>query len=151
MPERRVLLNEKGQVVAVVPRPRLDSHRLIEEFMVAANVCAAEELERLSQPCMYRVHDRPSDQKLEGLRQFLATLGISLPQGDRLHPRDFARVLEKAKDMPQERLVNEAVLRGQSQAAYAPDNIGHFGLALARYAHFTSPIRRYADLLGTGP
>ncbi len=147
VPERRVLLDAKGQVAAVVPRARLDAHRLIEEFMVAANVCAAEELERLVQPCMYRVHDRPSDQKMEGLRQFLATFDISLPQSDRLHPRDFARVLEKVRGTPEERLVNEAVLRGQSQAAYAPDNLGHFGLALPRYAHFTSPIRRYADLL----
>ncbi|MBR0669844.1 ribonuclease R [Roseomonas soli] len=147
LPERRVMLDAHGRVTGVEPRARLDSHRLIEEFMVAANVCAAEELERLTQPCMYRVHDRPSDQKLEGLRQFLATFDISLPPSDRLHPRDFARVLEKVKDSPHERLVNEAVLRGQSQAAYAPDNLGHFGLALSRYAHFTSPIRRYADLL----
>gem|GEM_PF-33600 len=147
LPERKVVLNARGQVTAVVPRPRLDAHRLIEEFMVAANVCAAEELERLNQPCMYRVHDRPSDQKLEGLRQFLGTLEITLPQSDRLHPRDFARVLEKVRGSPHERLVNEAVLRGQSQAAYGPENLGHFGLALARYAHFTSPIRRYADLL----
>ena len=147
VPERRVVLDSHGRVKEVSHRPRLDSHRLIEEFMVAANVCAAEELERLSQPCMYRVHDRPSDQKLEGLRQFLATFDIALPQSDRLHPRDFARVLEKLRGHPQERLVNEAVLRGQSQAAYAPDNLGHFGLALPRYAHFPSPIRRYADLL----
>ena len=147
MPERTVDLAPDGKVLGVSPRPRFDSHRLIEEFMVAANVCAAEELERLVQPCMYRVHDRPSDQKLEGLRQFLATFDITLPQSDRLHPRDFARVLAKVRGSPHERLVNEAVLRGQSQAAYQPDNIGHFGLALARYAHFTSPIRRYADLL----
>jgi ribonuclease R len=147
VPERRVMLDAKGNVQAVVPRARLDAHRLIEEFMVAANVCAAEELERLVQPCMYRVHDRPSDQKMEGLRQFLDTFGITLPPSDRLHPRDFARVLEKVRGTPEERLVNEAVLRGQSQAAYSPDNLGHFGLALPRYAHFTSPIRRYADLL----
>jgi len=147
VPERKVVLDSHGRVAEVAPRARLDAHRLIEEFMVAANVCAAEELERLSQPCMYRVHDRPSDQKLEGLRQFLSTFEITLPQSDRLHPRDFARVLEKVRGHPQERLVNEAVLRGQSQAAYAPDNLGHFGLALPRYAHFTSPIRRYADLL----
>jgi ribonuclease R len=147
VPERRVMLNEKGQVEAVVPRTRLDSHRLIEEFMVAANVCAAEELERLSQPCMYRVHDRPSDEKLEGLRQFLQSLGLTLPARDRIHPRDFGGILAAVKDRPEERLVNEAVLRGQSQAAYDPENIGHFGLALTRYAHFTSPIRRYADLL----
>ena len=147
IPERRVLIDKAGKVSAIVPRQRLDSHRLIEEFMVAANVCAAEELERLHQPCMYRVHDRPSDAKLEGLRQFLQGFGISLPQGDRLHPRDFSRVLERVKDTPEERLVNETVLRSQSQAAYSPDNLGHFGLALPRYAHFTSPIRRYADLL----
>jgi ribonuclease R len=134
-------------VLGVEPRARLESHRLIEEFMVAANVCAAEELERLAQPCMYRVHDRPSDQKLEGLRQFLGAFEISLPQGDRIHPRDFAHVLELVKDRPESRLVHETVLRSQSQAAYAPENIGHFGLALGRYAHFTSPIRRYADLL----
>jgi len=147
VPERKVELDAHGRVTGVFPRPRLDSHRLIEEFMVAANVCAAEELERLRQPCMYRVHDRPSDQKMEGLRQFLTTFGISLPPSDRLHPRDFARVLEAVRGSPHERLVHEAVLRGQSQAAYAPDNIGHFGLALPRYAHFTSPIRRYADLI----
>jgi ribonuclease R len=147
VPERRVILDARGRVQAVVPRARLDSHRLIEEFMVAANVCAAEELERTRQPCMYRVHDRPSDEKLEGLRQFLSTLDIKLAPRDRIQPRDFSRVLEIVKDRPEARLVNEAVLRGQSQAAYSPDNIGHFGLALARYAHFTSPIRRYADLL----
>jgi ribonuclease R len=147
VPERKVVLDPRGKVLAVVPRPRLDSHRLIEEFMVAANVCAAEELERLRQPCMYRIHDRPSDEKLDGLRQFLAGLGLSLPPSDRIHPRNFSAVLEKVRGRPEERLVNETVLRGQSQAAYSPDNIGHFGLALPRYAHFTSPIRRYADLL----
>jgi len=147
LPERRVLLDPHGKVLGVEPRPRLESHRLIEEFMVAANVCAAEELERLRQPCMYRVHDRPSDEKLEGLRQFLGSFGISLPPGDRIRPRDFAHVLELVRGRPEERIVNETVLRGQSQAAYSPENIGHFGLALPRYAHFTSPIRRYADLL----
>jgi ribonuclease R len=147
VPERRVLLDQKGHVQAVVPRTRLDSHRLIEEFMVAANVAAAEELEGLRQPCMYRIHDRPSDEKLEGLRQFLGSLDIKLAARDQIHPRDFSRILEIVKERPEARLVNEAVLRGQSQAAYSPDNIGHFGLALTRYAHFTSPIRRYADLL----
>jgi len=146
LPERRVLLDPRGRVSAIVPRARLDSHRLIEEFMVAANVCAAEELERLRQPCMYRIHDRPSDLKLETLRAFLHTLNLSLPPSNNLHPRNFAGILEAVKGRPDERLVNETVLRSQSQAAYAPDNIGHFGLALPRYAHFTSPIRRYADL-----
>ncbi|MCK8786164.1 ribonuclease R [Roseomonas sp. NAR14] len=147
LPERRVLLDADGTVLGVEPRARLDSHRLIEEFMVAANVCAAEELERLAQPCLYRVHDRPSDAKLEGLRQFLATFGLSLAPAGELRPGHFARILEQVRGRPEERLVNETVLRAQSQAAYSPDNIGHFGLALARYAHFTSPIRRYADLL----
>jgi ribonuclease R len=147
IPERRVLLTPEGRVASVEPRARLDSHRLIEEFMVTANVCAASELERLRQPCMYRVHDRPSDAKLEGLRQFLESLDLKLPARDRLQPRDFGGILAAVKGSPEERLVNETVLRAQSQAAYAPDNLGHFGLALARYAHFTSPIRRYADLL----
>lgn len=147
LPERRVMLDAEGNVTAVIPRPRLDSHRLIEEFMVAANVCAAEELEGLGQPCMYRIHAPPSDEKYNALKEFLGTLGLSLnPQGQ-LQPRDFAALLEKVRDMPEARMVNETVLRSQSQAAYEPDNIGHFGLALPRYAHFTSPIRRYADLL----
>ncbi|OYW07800.1 MAG: ribonuclease R, partial [Rhodospirillales bacterium 12-71-4] len=111
VPERRVLLDAAGKVEAVVPRARLDSHRLIEEFMVAANVCAAEELERLSQPCMYRIHDRPSDAKLEGLRQFLDSLGLKLPARDRIHPKDFSGILAAVKDRPEDRLVNEAVLR----------------------------------------
>jgi ribonuclease R len=147
LPERRVILDPAGTVLAVEPRARLDAHRLIEEFMVAANVCAAEELEKLRQPCMYRVHDRPSDDKLESLRQFLAAFDITLPAGDQVQPRNFAHVLDQVRGADHERLVNETLLRGQSQAAYSPDNVGHFGLALPRYAHFTSPIRRYADLL----
>ncbi|WP_458096658.1 ribonuclease R [Roseomonas sp. WA12] len=147
LPERRVVLDGNGKVLSVVLRARLDSHRLIEEFMVAANVCAAEELECLHQPCMYRIHDRPSDEKMEGLRRFLSGFGINLPASDRVRPRDFAQVLETMRDAPESRLVSETILRGQSQAEYNPENIGHFGLALPRYAHFTSPIRRYADLL----
>ena len=147
LPERRVILNEAGQVEAIAPRPRLDSHRLIEEFMVLANVAAAEELERLHRPCVYRVHAPPSDEKLEALRSFLHGLGLSLAPGDQLHPRDLDRVLKRVAGTAEAPLVNEVVLRSQSQAAYDPDNIGHFGLALPRYAHFTSPIRRYADLL----
>ncbi|HEY8289541.1 MAG TPA: RNB domain-containing ribonuclease, partial [Acetobacteraceae bacterium] len=147
LPERKVALDENGRVLAVTPRPRLDSHRLIEEFMILANVAAAEELERHHVPCMYRIHAPPTDEKLAALREFLATLGISLPPGDQLHPRDLDRVLRQAADTPEAQLVNEVVLRSQSQAAYSPDNIGHFGLGLTRYAHFTSPIRRHADLL----
>jgi ribonuclease R len=147
LPERQVVLDDAGHVVSVAPRPRLDSHRLIEEFMVLANVAAAEELERLHTPCMYRVHAPPSDEKLEALRGFLSGMGVSLPPGNQLHPRDFDRVLRRFADTPESQLVSEVMLRSQSQAAYSPDNIGHFGLALPRYAHFTSPIRRYADLL----
>ena len=147
LPERRVILNDEGQVSEIAPRPRLDSHRLIEEFMVAANVCAAEELERLRRPCMYRVHAPPSEEKLANLRTFLGTVDISLPAGRDLHPRDLDAVLKKVAGTDRAQMVNEVMLRSQSQAAYHPDNIGHFGLSLARYAHFTSPIRRYADLL----
>ena len=141
------MLDDEGVVRSVAPRPRLDSHRLIEEFMVLANVAAAEELERLHQPVMYRVHAPPSEEKLASLRDFLHGLGISLPPGDQVHPRDLDRVLRRVAGTPEAPLVNEVMLRSQSQAEYSPDNIGHFGLALPRYAHFTSPIRRYADLL----
>ena len=147
LPERRVVLDCDGVVRSVAPRPRLDSHRLIEEFMVLANVAAAEELERRHQPAMYRIHAPPSDEKLASLRDFLHGLGISLPPGDQVHPRDLDRVLRRVAGTPEAPLVNEIMLRSQSQAEYSPDNIGHFGLALPRYAHFTSPIRRYADLL----
>jgi ribonuclease R len=147
LPERKVILDEAGVVTAILPRPRLDSHRLIEEFMVLANVCAAEELERLARPCMYRIHAPPSDEKLDTLRIFLRQFDISLPPSNALHPRDLDHVLKKVAGSAHAFMVNDVVLRSQMQAAYAPDNIGHFGLALARYAHFTSPIRRYADLL----
>ncbi len=147
LPERQVRLAEDGSVAEVTPRPRLDSHRLIEEFMVLANVCAAEELERLRRPCMYRIHAPPSEEKLFVLRSFLHGIGISLPAVAAIHPRDLAGVLAQVAGTDQAGLVSEVVLRSQSLAVYSPDNIGHFGLALPRYAHFTSPIRRYADLL----
>jgi ribonuclease R len=147
LPERKVELTPDGQVAKIAPRPRLDSHRLIEEFMILANVCAAEELERHKLPCMYRVHAPPSPEKIDNLRRFLATLEISLKPGDQLHPRDLDHILKLVAGTDKAMLVNETVLRSQSQAEYHPDNIGHFGLALTKYAHFTSPIRRYADLL----
>jgi ribonuclease R len=147
LPERKVVLDDTGRVAGVAPRPRLDSHRLIEEFMVLANVAAAEELERLHQPTMYRVHAPPSQEKLASLRDFLNGIGAFLPPGDQVHPRDLDRLLRRVAGTPEAPLINEMMLRSQSQAEYSPDNIGHFGLALPRYAHFTSPIRRYADLL----
>jgi ribonuclease R len=147
LPERQITLTADGKVASVVPRARLDSHRLIEEFMILANVSAAEELERLRQPCMYRIHAPPSPEKLDALRALLATFDISLKQSDQLIPRDLDHILKLVAGTDAAPLVNETVLRSQSQAEYAPENIGHFGLALKSYAHFTSPIRRYADLL----
>ncbi len=147
MPERRVVVGEDGTVVKMETKPRLDSHKLIEEFMIAANVAAAETLERLKQPCMYRIHDAPTAEKMEALRQFLDGLGIRLAKGQVTKPDLFNRILAKVEGRPEERMVNEIILRSQAQAEYAPANIGHFGLALRRYCHFTSPIRRYADLL----
>jgi ribonuclease R len=147
VPERRVLIGEDGAVRGIELRERFDSHKLIEEFMIAANVAAAETLERRKAPAMYRVHDQPSRDKLQSLRDFLETLDLRLPRGQVLRPRDFNRILGRVSDRPEARLVNEVVLRSQAQAVYDPVNIGHFGLALRRYCHFTSPIRRYADLL----
>jgi ribonuclease R len=147
IPERQVKLDPSGAVLAIVPRPRLDSHRLIEEFMILANVCAAESLEAAHLPCMYRVHDEPSPEKLENLREFLRSLDLNLAKGQVVQPRHFMQLLDKVRGTPYEAMVNQVVLRSQAQAAYSPDNLGHFGLALRRYAHFTSPIRRYSDLL----
>ncbi|MGQ0663258.1 MAG: ribonuclease R [Pseudomonadota bacterium] len=145
--ERKVVLGRGGRVERIVPRLRLDSHRLIEEFMIAANVCAAESLEERRLPCMYRVHDDPDPEKLAALRQVLDGLGFRLARGQVLSAQHFSRILEWAADTPHRNLVNNLVLRCQSLAIYNPENRGHFGLALRRYAHFTSPIRRYADLL----
>jgi len=147
LPETQVLIGRDGKVTGIAPRQRLDSHRLVEEFMIAANVAAAEALEARRQPCMYRVHDAPDPQKLEALREVLASFGFKLARGQVIKPRAFTQILKKVAATPYAPMVNELVLRAQSQAAYAPDNLGHFGLALSRYAHFTSPIRRYSDLL----
>ncbi|HEX2151269.1 MAG TPA: ribonuclease R [Stellaceae bacterium] len=148
--EHRVVLDNDRRPIAVVPRARLDSHRLVEEFMILANVAAAEELEARHQACMYRVHDAPDPEKLAALRDFLNEIGLpglALGKGQVIRPELFNRILARAADTPEREVVNELVLRSQAQAVYSPNNIGHFGLALPRYAHFTSPIRRYADLL----
>jgi ribonuclease R len=147
LPERKVELDEFGNVRRIALRERFDAHRLIEEFMIAANVAAAEELEKRRTPCMYRVHEPPAEEKLAALREFLDTLSLKLPKGQRLGPHHFNKVLERARDTAHSHIVSTVVLRSQSQAYYGPDNMGHFGLALDRYAHFTSPIRRYSDLL----
>jgi ribonuclease R len=146
LPERKILLKPDGSVDRVIVPPRLDAHRLIEEFMILANVAAAETLERASTPLIYRVHDEPSPEKLEALREFLATIDIKLAKGQAMRPADFNKILARVKGTEHEQLVNEVILRSQAQAEYAAENYGHFGLNLRRYAHFTSPIRRYADL-----
>jgi ribonuclease R len=147
LPERKILLDGKGQVRAVVTPPRLDAHRLIEEFMIAANVSAAETLEAKRSPLIYRVHDSPSKEKLASLGEFLATIGFKLPKSGMLKPAHFNRILADTRSTPVAELVGEVVLRSQAQAEYGARNFGHFGLNLRRYAHFTSPIRRYADLI----
>ncbi len=147
LPERKILLKADGTVDRVISPERLESHRLIEEFMILANVAAAETLEAARVPLIYRVHDEPSLEKVEALRQFMATLHISVPKGGALRAEQFNRILAQVKGQDHEKLVNEVVLRSQSQAEYAAENYGHFGLNLRRYAHFTSPIRRYADLI----
>ncbi|MGE3711729.1 MAG: ribonuclease R [Hyphomicrobiaceae bacterium] len=147
LPERKILLDAEGRVERVVIPERLTAHRLIEEFMIQANVAAAETLEQRKSPVVYRVHEPPSKEKLVALRDFLDSLGLKLPGAGELKPSHFNRVLEAARDMPVADLVSEVVVRSQSQADYRVENAGHFGLHLTRYAHFTSPIRRYADLL----
>ncbi|PBB21423.1 ribonuclease R [Mesorhizobium sp. WSM4313] len=147
LPERKILLKPDGTVDRVVVPERLDAHKLIEEFMIQANVAAAETLEGKKEPLVYRIHDAPSLAKQESLREFLATLSLSLARGAQMRPSQFNGILERVRGADNEALVNEVVLRSQSQAEYSPKNIGHFGLNLRRYAHFTSPIRRYADLI----
>ncbi|MGL4242559.1 MAG: RNB domain-containing ribonuclease, partial [Beijerinckiaceae bacterium] len=147
LPERKLVLDADGKVKDVVIRERLDAHRLIEEFMILANVCAAETLIHQKQPLLFRIHDEPSLAKMESLRAFLKTIEIDLPKQGALRPSMFNRTLARVADTEHAPLVNETVLRAQAQAEYAPDNIGHFGLNLRTYAHFTSPIRRYADLI----
>lgn len=147
LPERKIQLDDKGQVARIVVPERLAAHRLIEEFMIQANVAAAEALESKRAPVVYRIHDQPTKEKLKSLREFLESLDIKLAPQGALKPEQLNRILERAKTLPVPELINEVVLRSQSQAEYNIENIGHFGLNLRRYAHFTSPIRRYADLL----
>ena len=147
LPERKIVLDAHGRVANVIVPERLAAHRLIEEFMIQANVAAAETLEEKRSNLIYRVHEQPSKEKLAALGDFLATLNLKLPKAGSLRPTHFNEILAAARTMPSADLINEVVLRSQSQAVYAPGNVGHFGLNLKRYAHFTSPIRRYADLI----
>lgn len=147
LPERKILLDAHGLIERVFVPERLDAHKLIEEFMIQANVAAAETLEERKIPLVYRVHEPPSREKLKALAEFLRTLGLSLPLGQAPKPQQFNSILEQVKGKDFENLVNQVVLRSQAQAVYSAENRGHFGLHLRRYAHFTSPIRRYADLI----
>lgn len=147
LPERKIVLKADGTVDRVVVPQRLAAHRLIEEFMILANVAAAEALEQRQQTLIYRVHDEPSIEKLNALSEFLATIGIKLAKGQVMRPTQFNGILGRVRATEHEHIVNEVVLRSQAQAEYAAENYGHFGLNLRRYAHFTSPIRRYADLV----
>lgn len=147
LPERRVVLDDQGGIMSVAPRERLDAHRLIEDYMIAANVAAAGALEARKAPVMYRVHEPPAREKLIALKDYLETFGVPFALGQVIRPATFNQILDRVGDADFRPQVMEQVLRTQTQAYYAPANHGHFGLALGSYAHFTSPIRRYADLL----
>ena len=147
IPERRVMLDEKGRITSIAPRDRLDAHRLVEDFMIAANVAAARALEAKKAPVMYRVHEAPSREKLVALKDYLATFDLEFALGQAVKPSTFNRIIERVGDSSGREEIMEQLLRTQMQARYGPERLGHFGLALATYAHFTSPIRRYADLL----
>jgi len=147
LPERQVIIGDDGKVAEILPRERLDSHRLIEEFMILANVAAAEALEKKRRPVMYRVHESPPLDKLEGLRETLGALGYNLAKGNVMKPALLTGILGQAAGSANAQVVSQIILRSQAQAVYSPENLGHFGLSLPKYAHFTSPIRRYADLL----
>ncbi len=147
LPERKVLLRADGTVDRVIVPERLDAHRLVEEYMILANVAAAELLEERGQKLVYRAHGEPTAEKLHNLAEFLKTIGIKLAKGQVVTPAQFNGILAEVRGTEHEQIVNDVVLRSQAQAEYTADNYGHFGLRLRRYAHFTSPIRRYADLI----
>ncbi|RSV45254.1 ribonuclease R [Sphingomonas sp. ABOLD] len=147
LPERRIVLDEKGRILSVAPRERLDAHKLIEDYMIAANVAAAKALEAKKTPVMYRIHEPPAREKLTALKEYLKTFDIEFALGQVIRPATFNRILDRVGEEEFRPQVMEQVLRTQTQAYYGPENVGHFGLALGSYAHFTSPIRRYADLV----
>ncbi|MEO7379485.1 MAG: RNB domain-containing ribonuclease, partial [Sphingomicrobium sp.] len=147
LPERRVMLDEKGRILSVAPRERLDAHKLVEDYMIAANVAAAKALEAKKAPVMYRIHEAPGREKLVALKDYLATFDIEFALGQVIRPATFNHLLERVGEHDARPEIMEQVLRTQMQARYGPQNLGHFGLALGSYGHFTSPIRRYADLV----
>ncbi|MFA7243087.1 MAG: ribonuclease R [Sulfuricellaceae bacterium] len=145
--ETQMIFNDLGKIERIEPVHRNDAHRLIEECMLAANVCASDFLQAHEHPTLYRVHEGPTPEKLENLHEFLKEFGLGLTGGDDPHAKDYAKLLAKVKGRPDEQLLQTVMLRSLSQAVYSPDNVGHFGLAYDSYTHFTSPIRRYPDLL----
>jgi len=145
--ETRMEFDERGKIRRIVAEPRNDAHRLIEECMLAANVCAGDFLAARRQPALYRVHAVPAEEKVRALRDFLAELGLQLAGGDQPRPKDYAQLLERIRERPDFALLQTILLRSLKQAVYTPENVGHFGLAFDAYVHFTSPIRRYPDLL----
>ena len=147
LPERRVMLDGNGRIAEIALREHLDAHQVVEDFMIAANVAAAKALESKAAPVVYRLHEPPSREKLVALKDYLATFERKFALGQVITPGLFNRLLKDVADDAEKALIMEAVLRSQTQAYYGPRNMGHFGLALGSYAHFTSPIRRYADLL----
>jgi ribonuclease R len=147
LPERQVVLDEKGRITSVATRERLDAHRLVEDYMIAANVAAARALEAKKAVVMYRIHEPPGREKLEALKDYLDTFDIHFTLGQVIKPETFNRIIERVGEADFKPEIMEQLLRTQMQARYGPERLGHFGLALATYAHFTSPIRRYADLL----
>ena len=147
LPERRVMLDEKGRITSIAARDRLDAHRLVEDFMIAANVAAARAIEAKKGPVMYRIHEAPGRDKLVALKDYLKTFDLEFALGQVVKPSTFNRIIDRVGDHSGREEIMEQLLRTQMQARYAPERLGHFGLALATYAHFTSPIRRYADLL----
>ena len=145
--ETRMVFDSQGKIEKIVPEPRNDAHRIIEECMLAANVCAGQFLAGRKQPVLYRVHDVPAADKVAALREFLAELGLALPGGEIPRPKDYAKLIERIRKRPDFGLLQTILLRSMKQAVYSPSNVGHFGLAFEAYVHFTSPIRRYPDLL----
>jgi ribonuclease R len=145
--ETQIIFDEKGKIERIVPTRRNDAHRVIEECMLAANVCASDYLSGRKQPMLYRIHEGPTPEKLTALREFLKSFGLSLSGGDTPSAKDYAKLLARVKSRPDAELIQTVMLRSLQQAVYSPDNVGHFGLAYESYTHFTSPIRRYPDLL----
>jgi ribonuclease R len=145
--ETQIVFDDKGKIDRIVPVHRNDAHRVIEECMLAANVCASDFLRKRKQPMLYRIHEGPTPEKLAALREFLKGFGLTLSGGDTPHAKDYGKLLARVKDRPDAQLLQTVMLRSLQQAVYSPDNVGHFGLAYESYTHFTSPIRRYPDLL----